>query len=132
MVTGQAEDSLKIRLPTDSRRSRLLLTVVVTLVAFGAGSRPAAPQAPQEVKVTIERTRFVPAEIRVGAGRPLVLVVTNRDDVIHEFEIETLDVEKRIGVGQTVRIPIPALKPGRYEVEDDDSTPPLKGVLIVE
>jgi heme/copper-type cytochrome/quinol oxidase subunit 2 len=129
MVTGQAEDSLKIRLPTDSRRSRLLLTVVVTLVAFGAGSRPAAPQ---EVKVTIERTRFVPAEIRVGAGRPLVLVVTNRDDVIHEFEIETLDVEKRVGVGQTVRISIPAPKPGRYEVEDDDSTPPLKGVLIVE
>jgi hypothetical protein len=114
------------------RRLRLLLTVVVTLVAVGAGSRPVAPQAPQEVNVTIERTRFVPAEIRVGAGRPLVLVVTNRDDVSHEFEIETLDVEKRVGVGQTVRIPVPAPRPGRYEVEDDDSTPPLKGVLIVE
>jgi heme/copper-type cytochrome/quinol oxidase subunit 2 len=106
--------------------------VVATLVALGTGSRPAEPQAPQEVKVTIERTRFVPAEIRVGAGRPLVLVVTNRDDVIHEFEIETLDVEKRVGVGQTVRIPVPALRPGRYEIEDDDSTPALKGVLIVE
>jgi heme/copper-type cytochrome/quinol oxidase subunit 2 len=115
-----------------TRRCRLALSVVFALVALGAGARPASPQAVQEVKVTIERTRFVPAEIRAVAGRPLVLVVTNRDDVIHEFEIETLDVEKRIGVGQTVRIPVPALKPGRYEVEDDDSTPPLKGVLIVE
>src|SRR5262245_14055728 len=114
------------------RRLRLALTVVLTLVALGAAPRAASPQAPQEVKVTIERNRFVPAEIRVAAGRPLVLVVTNRDDAIHEFEIETLDVEKRIGVGQTVRISIPALKPGRYEVEDDDSAPPLKGVLIVE
>jgi heme/copper-type cytochrome/quinol oxidase subunit 2 len=115
-----------------TRRSRLALTVALTLLALGVGPRPASPQAPQEVKVTIERDRFMPAEIRVVAGRPLVLVVTNRDDVIHEFEIERLDVEKRVGVGQTVRIPVPALKPGRYEVEDDDSTPPLKGVLIVE
>jgi hypothetical protein len=114
------------------RRSQLALSVAFMLVALAAGARPASPQAVQEVKVTIERTRFVPAEIRVQAGRPLVLVVTNRDDVIHEFEIETLDVEKRVGVGQTVRIPVPAPRPGRYEIEDDDSTPPLKGVLIVE
>jgi heme/copper-type cytochrome/quinol oxidase subunit 2 len=115
-----------------TRRWRLALAVVVTLVALGAWPRSASPQAPREVTVTIERDRFVPAEIRVDAGRPLVLVVTNRDDVVHEFEIERLDVEKRIGVGHTVRIPVPAPKPGRYEVEDDDSTPPLKGVLIVE
>jgi hypothetical protein len=115
-----------------TRRCRWVLTVVFTLAAFGVGGRPASPQATQEVKVVIERDRFVPAEIRVVAGRPLVLVVTNRDNVIHEFEIERLDVEKRVGVGQTVRIAVPALKPGRYEVEDDDSTPPLKGVLIVE
>lgn len=118
--------------PMGGRRWRLALAGFFTLVALGAGTRPASPQAAQEVKVTIERTRFVPAEIRVQAGRPLVLVVTNRDDVIHEFEIEKLDVEKRVGVGQTVRIPVPALKPGRYEIEDDDSTPPLKGMLIVE
>ncbi len=80
----------------------------------------------------IERSRFVPAEIRVKAGRPFVLVVTNHDDVLHEFEIEKLDIEKRVGVGQTARIPVPALKPGNYEVDDDDATPPLKGVLIVE
>ena len=115
-----------------TRRWQLALAGLFTLVALGAGIRSASPQAAQEVKVTIERTRFVPAEIRVQAGRPLVLVVTNRDDVIHEFEIETLDVEKRVGVGQTLRIPVQAPKPGRYEIEDDDSTPRLKGVLIVE
>jgi heme/copper-type cytochrome/quinol oxidase subunit 2 len=115
-----------------TRRWRLALTALFTVVALGAGTRSASPQAPQEVPVTIERDGFVPAEIRVPAGRPLVLVVTNRDDVTHEFEIETLEVEKRVGVGQTARIAVPALKPGRYAVEDDDSTPPLKGVLIAD
>lgn len=115
-----------------TRRCRLALTVAVTLVALGVGPRPASPQASLEVKVTIERDRFVPAEIRVRAGLPHVLVVTNNDNAIHEFEIETLDIEKRVGVGQTVRIPVPSLKAGRYAVEDDDAAPPLKGVLIVE
>src|SRR5512145_2330943 len=90
--------------PMGTRWWRLALTGLFTLVALEAGTGPAWPQAPQEVMVTIERDRFVPAEIRVAAGRPLVLVVTNRDDVIHEFEIEALDVERRVGVGQTVRI----------------------------
>jgi uncharacterized cupredoxin-like copper-binding protein len=115
-----------------TRRCRLALTVVFTLAALGVGSRLASSQAPQEVKVAIERDRFVPAAIRVKAGHPLLLVVTNNDNVIHEFEIEKLDIEKRVGVGQTVRIPVPALKPGRYEVEDDDATPPLRGVLVAE
>ena len=52
-----------------TRRSRLALAVALTLLALGVGPRPASPQAPQEVKVMIERDRFVPAEIRVVAGR---------------------------------------------------------------
>jgi len=116
----------------DTRVRWVALTLVLTLVALGIGTRAASPQAPPEVTVTIERNRFVPAEIRVKAGRPFVLVVTNNDDVLHEFEIEKLDIEKRVGVGQTVRIPVPAVKPGRYAVEDDDATPPLKGVLVAE
>jgi heme/copper-type cytochrome/quinol oxidase subunit 2 len=114
------------------RRCRLALTVVFTLAALGVGPRPASSQAPQEVRVAIERNRFVPAEIRVKAGRPLLLIVTNNDNVIHEFEIEALDIEKRVGVGQTVQILVPAVKVGRYEIEDDDATPPLRGVLVAE
>ena len=45
-----------------THRSRLALTVLFTLAALGTGSRPAASQPVQEVKVTIERDRFVPAE----------------------------------------------------------------------
>src|SRR3989337_1215244 len=110
----------------------LALTLVFIVVALGIGTRGASPQAPPEVTVTIERNRFVPAEIRVKAGHPFVLVVTNNDDVLHEFEIEKLDIEKRVGVGQTARIPVPVVKPGKYVVEDDDATPPLHGVLVAE
>ena len=108
----------------------LWLGLVLSLL--GMSVLPARGQAPPEVKLTIEKDTFVPAELRVKAAGRFVLVVTNRDDISHELDIPKLRLEKKVRAGQTVRLQVPALKPGRYEIADDDSTPTLKGVMIAE
>ena len=106
--------------------------LVAIVVVFGASAPPAAAQGLVEVPLAMEKDKFVPAELKVKAGRPFVLVLTNKDDISHEFDIAKLRIEKKIRAGQTLKIQIPALKPGKYELEDDDSTPELKGVMIAE
>jgi len=56
----------------------------------------------------------VPDEIKVKAGTPFVLVITNKDTAAEEFESQELRIEKIIPAGKTVRGRMPALKAGTY------------------
>ena len=71
----------------------------------------------------MEREQFVPAELWVKAGRRFVLRLTNKDDITHELDIPKLRLEKKARPGQTVRLQMPALQAGQYQLIDDDSTP---------
>jgi heme/copper-type cytochrome/quinol oxidase subunit 2 len=84
------------------------------------------------VPLTIEKTGFVPAELKVKAGTSFVLVITNKDDITHELDIPKLRIEKKVRAGQTLKLQMPALKTGKYELEDDDSTPELHGMIVAE
>jgi heme/copper-type cytochrome/quinol oxidase subunit 2 len=108
------------------------LTLAVTLSLLGAFSPSVTAQQPIEVALTMEREQLVPTELRVKAGTPFVLVLTNKDDITHELDIPKLRIEKKVRAGQTLKFQLPALKPGTYELADDDSTPELHGVMIAE
>jgi heme/copper-type cytochrome/quinol oxidase subunit 2 len=114
---------------------RLLTSIGLGLVV-SVGSIAIAPptvaQPVAEVTLTMEKDRFVPAELRVKANRPFVLVLTNADDITHELDIPKLRIEKKVRAGQTIRLQMPPLRPGRYELIDDDSTPELNGTLVAE
>jgi heme/copper-type cytochrome/quinol oxidase subunit 2 len=104
----------------------------VTFSLLGISAVPAGGQAPPEVKLTIQKDTFEPAELRVKAAGRFILVIINNDDITHELDIPKLRLEKKVRPGQTVRLQLPALKPGRYDLADDDSTPNLHGVMIAE
>src|SRR5262249_61088744 len=110
---------------TEGRMTKRMAWAALALVLglLAASALPAIAQATVEVKLTIEKDQFVPAELRVKAGRPFVLVLTNADDITHELDIPDLRLEKKVRPGQTVKLQMPALKPGRYKLIDDDSTP---------
>ena len=106
---------------------------IATGLALSAGVGPSAvAQTPAEVVLTIESDRFVPEVLRVKAGAPFVLVITNNDTVRHELDLPQLRIEKRVRSGETVRLRMPTLKPGTYDLIDDDSMPELKGKMVVE
>jgi plastocyanin len=98
--------------------------LALTVVAAGA--------AEVEIAVTIEKNRFQPSEIKVKAGEPFVLVVTNKDATPEEFESKELRIEKVIPGGKTMKIRVRALKPGTYPFVGEYHEATAKGRIIAE
>ncbi len=93
---------------------------------------PSAAQLPAEIPLTIEQHRFQPEEIRVKAGAPFVLVITNKDTTPEEFDSPDLRLEKVIPAGKTLRLRMPTLKPGTYGFVGEYHEQTAKGRIIAE
>ncbi len=113
-----------------SRPAGILGACGALLLLVAAGARAADP--PREVPLTIEQHRFQPEEIRVKAGAPFVLVVTNKDAGPEEFESSELRIEKVIPAGKTVRLQIRALKAGAYQFVGEYHEKTAKGRIVAE
>ncbi len=109
---------------------RVLAALAMLAVATAATSAPAAD--PPEIALTIEKNRFQPDEVRVKAGAPFVLVITNRDAGPEEFESRELRIEKVIPAGRTVRLRMPALKPGTYGFVGEYHEKTATGRIVAE
>src|SRR5262245_44759642 len=93
------------------RAPRAALIVLLLAAVAGAPATGLAQDKPAEIAITIENNRFVPAEVKVKANQPFVLVVTNKDAKPEEFESKELRIEKVIPGGKTASIRVRALKP---------------------
>jgi plastocyanin len=109
----------------------LWCSLAMVAVALIADRGPAA-EATAEVVLTITQHRFQPEEIQVQAGGPFILVITNRDTTVEEFESHELRLEKVIPAGKTVRLKMPALKAGTYAFIGEFHAETAHGRLVVE
>jgi len=101
------------RLVTRSLLFAVTLAGLSTVVA-------AAADKPAEVPLTAANQTFDPAEIKVKAGQPFVLVVTNNDPKkAIEVENKDLRIEKVVPAGKIVNIRVRAPTPGTYVFVDD-------------
>ena len=105
----------------------------VTLVCFAPAPSPVgAADAPAELVLIIENNRFQPEEIKVKAGAPFLLVITNKDKGPEEFESHDLRIEKVIPAGKTIRLKVPALKRGSYGFVGEYHEKTAKGRILAE
>ena len=110
--------------------SLLLIVAVVALVPVA--HRVEAQDKATEVPLTAANQAFSPAELKVKAGQPFVLVVTNNDSKkAIEVENKDLRIEKVVPAGKTVKIRVRALKPGTY-VFVDDFNPAAQVKIVAE
>ena len=115
------------------RRLGPLLVAMVALMGLGLASATAlAADAPPEIPITIEKNRFQPDEIKVKAGIPFVLVITNKDAGPEEFESKELRIEKVIPGGKTMKVRVKALKPGTYPFIGEYHEKTAKGRIVAE
>jgi cytochrome c oxidase subunit II len=95
----------------------------------------AQPAEPQVVKVVAQRFNYTPGEIRVKAGRPVVLEFTSLD-FVHGFSMPDLNVRADLPPGVVTRVRLTAQKPGVYEFLCDnfcgDGHEEMHGRMIVE
>jgi plastocyanin len=112
---------------------RLWRLVGALVVAGSTLAGPAAAaDAPAEIGLTIQQNRFQPDEIRVKANTPFVLVITNKDSTVEEFESRELRVEKVIPAGKTIRVRMPGLRPGQYPFVGEYHEATAKGRIVAE
>jgi len=109
-------------------RRPLALAFLLAIIAAPGAALAADP----EVALVIEKNRFQPEEVKVKAGVPFVLVVTNKDGAPEEFESKDLRLEKVIPAGKTVRIRVPALKAGAYRFVGEYHEATAKGRVLAE
>ena len=99
---------------------RLLTSTVILAAALAVlASVPRVDAQDVEVPLTAANQAFQPAEVKVKAGQPFVLVVTNNDKKSIEVENKDLRIEKVVPAGKTAKIRVRALKPGSYVFVDD-------------
>ncbi|MBX9617977.1 MAG: cupredoxin domain-containing protein [Hyphomicrobiales bacterium] len=101
-----------------------------SLLVLSLVSQPALAQ--ETVEISISNHRFQPAEVKVPAGKPLVLIVKNLDASAEEFESKVLKIEKVIAGKSEARINVRPLTPGRYKFYGEFHEATAQGVLIVE
>jgi uncharacterized cupredoxin-like copper-binding protein len=111
-------------------RLKVLLAGAVVWTALGATCAAAAD--PAEFALTFEKNRIKPEEIRVKAGAAFVLVITNKDKTPEELDMPQPRIEKVIPGGKTVRLKMPALKPGTYPFVGEYHSETAKARIVAE
>ncbi len=107
--------------------------VLVAGLAIALGTVIAATAAdPAEIPLVIEKNRFQPDVIKVKAGTPFVLVITNKDKGPEELDMAQPRIEKIIPAGKTVRLKMPALKAGKYPFVGEYHSETAKGTIVAE
>lgn len=101
----------------------LALLLLVSSIAVAAGD---------EFLIAIKNHRFVPAEIKVPAGKKIKLVVDNQDATAEEFESHELNREKVIPGHAKANIFVGPLAPGRYPFYGEFNETTAQGAVIAE
>ena len=111
-----------------------MIRPVILALAAGAllagGAFAWADEAP--IPVTIKNHQFTPNVIKVPANQPVILNVTNADNLAEEFDSTALKVEKVIAGGQSGLVRIHPLRPGRYAFMGEYHSATAQGVVIAQ
>jgi len=115
------------------RIATLTRTVLLpTGLSMTLGLGLAHGQEPFRIALTIRAHRFVPAELRVPAGRPVTIDLTNEDPTAEEFDSTDLGVEKVVAGGRQTPVRLRPLAPGRYAFMGEFNAETAQGVVIAE
>jgi hypothetical protein len=109
------------------------LIVVLNLMLLAAGGLAiAAPADETVVELRFENRKFIPQTLNVPANRPFKIRIVNASKEAIEFESFKTNREKVVGPGETVVVPMPALKPGSYDFYDDFHRDVPEGTIVAK
>ena len=113
--------------------NRVLLSLALAVAGLAAPVAPAQESgAPTRFVLTIRDHKFEPAELRIPADRPAVLVVKNLDATPEEFESKPLRIEKIVPPNSDATFNVRPLTAGRYKFFGEFHEDTAKGEIVVE
>lgn len=97
--------------------------LLIPVICFGADL---------EMALTIKDHQFIPAELKVPAGKKVKLIVSNLDSTPEEFESHQLNREKIIAGNAKATIYVGPLSPGKYTFWGEFHEKTARGVIVAE
>ena len=97
--------------------------LLIPAISFGADL---------EMALNIKDHQFIPAELKVPAGKKVKLIVSNLDSTPEEFESHQLNREKVIAGNAKATIYVGPLSPGKYTFWGEFHDKTARGVIIAE
>lgn len=85
-----------------------------------------------KIELRIKDHAFVPAEVHVPTGKPVVLVIHNDDDAPEEFDSPALKVEHVVVGHSTGAVRLRPLGPGKFPFSGEYHPDTAQGVVISE
>jgi cytochrome c oxidase subunit 2 len=85
---------------------------VLLMFPFSRGSS-AAQSAPRRIEVTAKRFQYLPGEITLKKGEPVILIIHSAD-VPHGIRFRELGIEANVGKGKTSQLAFTPEKPGTF------------------
>jgi uncharacterized cupredoxin-like copper-binding protein len=95
-----------------------------------AGSASADDLATYEIM--LQNHHFTPEEIHVAAGKPFAVVITNASDGADEFEMLFPALERPLQPGQTGKVRVRPLMPGRFPFFGESDPDSERGAFVSE
>ena len=111
------------------------VSAIALLAPVTSRAVAASATASNEVALTIviKDHKFTPAELKVPAGKTIVLTVDNRDATPEEFESTALKIEKIVPGGTSAKVRFGPLKAGSsYAFVGDFNDKTARGKVTVE
>lgn len=122
-----------------------LLRLLLVMGALFHTALFAADTAPRYLRVTLGDYRYMPHEIKLKTGQPVVLQLVNTDSITpHNFTLQDssygLDIDVDVAAGKMVEVQLNPLWPGSFTFYCNKKLPFIKshrdkgmeGKLIVE
>jgi hypothetical protein len=110
---------------------RFVVAVAAALVSLGVAGPAVAEDVP-DAMIVLKGDAFTPSEVRVKAGKPLVLSFTNNEAAAAEIEGKELKIEKVVPPGETLVARVRPLKPGRYLFVNEFREDVAKAYIVAE
>lgn len=109
--------------------------VPALLIGFTCALTAATPVHAEDVvayETTLKDKAFTVTEIKVPAGKPFMIKMTNANSAPAELEAKELKIEKAAAGNSTIVVRVKAMEPGKYLFVDEYQEDVAKGYLIVE
>lgn len=85
---------------------------------------------PLSMELSIRNHVFVPAQIDVPSGTPVVLTIHNQDPTPEEFDSSALKVEQVVPGGSSARVRLRPLGPGRFPFMGEYNPATAQGAVV--
>ena len=111
---------------------RLAATFVIALTIAVTAAAPLRAEDVVTYETTLKGAAFTVAEIKVPAGKPFIIRMTNANPAPAELEAKELKIEKAAAGNSTIVVRVKAMEPGKYLFVDEYQEDIAKGYVIVE